>query len=133
MKENIRYVVEKLKAFVGPPDFPGMLGSPELPVKLIVLPEAFATGWPDQFYDMDHVEACKKVYNTTVPGPETDLLGEAAKYTGAYIMACTQALEPELMEDRFFNIAFIKEEKMKFITLLKLKIKDNLLLLKERS
>lgn len=32
-----------------------------------------------------------------------------------------------------FNIAFIKEEKMKFITLLKLKIKDNLLLLKERS
>lgn len=107
IKANVEYVVEQLKAIVGSLDFPSM-GAPELPVKLIALPESFSQGWPADFPpDLDNVEACKKFYDTTVPGPETDILGEAAKYTGAYIMACMQARDPELMEDQSFNISFI--------------------------
>ena len=106
MKKNIESVVEKLKGIVGSPDKPGLLGGPGLPVKLIALPEAFCTGWPDTWFDFDQ-EGMKKVYDTTVPGPETDMLGEAAKFTGAYIMACMQGRDPELMEDRFFNMSFI--------------------------
>lgn len=107
MKRNIEHVVKRLKAMVGSPDFPGWMAGGEVPVKLIVLPEAFCTGWPDDFLQMEHVEACEKVYNTTIPGPETDMLGEAAQYTGAYIMGIMQARDPELMEDRFFNTGFI--------------------------
>ncbi len=107
MKRNIESVVRQLKQLVGSRDFPAGHAGPELPTKLIALPEAFCTGWPDCFFDMDHLDACNQVYDTTIPGPETDMLGEAAQYTGAYIMGVMQARDPELMEDRFFNTGFI--------------------------
>jgi len=106
MKQNIQYVVESLKGLVGSPDKPSMMTGGGLPVKLIALPESFCTGWPDCFFDLGQ-EGLRNVYNTTIPGPETDMLGEAAKHTGAYIMACMQAKDPELMDDRFFNTSFI--------------------------
>lgn len=106
MKENIQYVVEQLKSIVGTSDKPEECGG-ELPVKLIALPEAFCTAWPDVYDDMDPMKVYNEVYATTIPGPETDMLGEAAKATGAYIMACMQARDPELMEERVFNISFI--------------------------
>jgi len=107
IKRNIQYVVNKLKGIGGTPDFPGMLGGPELPLKLVVLPESFATGFVSDFLNLDHLEAYNDYYNTTIPGPETDMLAEAAVYTGAYIMGIMQAKDPELMEDRWFNTGFI--------------------------
>ena len=76
------------------------------PVRLIALPEAFCTAWPDCFGDLPH-DQVRELYDTTIPGPETELLAEAAKATGAYVMACMQASDPELMADRFFNFSFI--------------------------
>jgi predicted amidohydrolase len=63
---------------------------------------------------MDYGEL-KEVFDTTVPGPETDMLGEAAKAAGAYIMASMEARDPGLMEDRFFNIGFIVSPEGKVI------------------
>ncbi len=54
MKRNVKYVVQNLKRMIGTADFPGMLGRPELPVRLIVLPEAFCTGWADEFCYLDN-------------------------------------------------------------------------------
>jgi beta-ureidopropionase len=115
MMKNVEHTVNSLKHLVGSPDHPAMTCSAELPVKLIVLPEAFCTGWRDEYLDCEHVYACKNLYNTTVPGPETDLLGEAAKYTGAYIMGVIHAIDPEIMEDRFFNVGFILNPEGKVI------------------
>lgn len=108
MKRNIEHVVEWLKSMVGTPGFAGRSGyAAEIPIKLIALPESFCQGWPDMFFNIEHVEACNRVFNTTIPGPETDMLGELAEYTGAYIMGTMQARDPELMEDRYFNTGFI--------------------------
>ena len=101
MQDNIKRAVDEVIGIVGRPDFRGM-ATDGLPVKLIALPEAFSTAWPDCFGDLPH-EKIRELYDTTIPGPETELLGEATKATGAYLMACMQAVDPELMEDRFFN------------------------------
>jgi predicted amidohydrolase len=105
MRDNIRRAVDEVVGIVGQPDFRGM-ATDGFPVRLIALPEAFCTAWPDCFGDLPHAQV-RNLYDTTIPGPETELLGEAAKATGAYVMACMQAADPELMEDRFFNTSFI--------------------------
>jgi predicted amidohydrolase len=114
MMKNVEYIVKQLKMLLGSQDFRSWDNS-EIPVKLIALTESFGQGWPAGIADMDHVEACKRLYNTTVPGPETDALGEAARHTGCYIMGCMEATDPEFMEDRYFNIGFIMNPEGKVI------------------
>lgn len=110
-KRNVEYVVKRIKGLVGSRDFPMMKGGAEIPVRLIAIPEAFCSGFADEYLGLDSLY----IYNTTVPGPETDMLSEAAIHTGAYIMAIMQAKEPELMDDRTFNIGFIINPEGKII------------------
>jgi beta-ureidopropionase len=105
MMPNVMHVVRVIKGMVGTPSRRGFMGY-ELPIKLVVLPEAFCTGWPDSFLDMGR-EQLEEVFNTTVPGPETEKLAEAARHSGVYIMGSLQAKDPAFMKDKFFNIAFI--------------------------
>lgn len=82
------------------------IASWELPVRLIALPEAAFEGWVAQ-YTMDYKEFCKEMVAEPIPNEETDLIGEIANRHNVYIMACRKALDPEIIEGRYFNIAFL--------------------------
>lgn len=85
-----------------------MVGDLEAPVKLVALAEGALTGFTDEVFDWDHVEAAKKLY-IEVPGEETELLGELCKTFGIYLIAQSKARDLELWPegDRFFNMVFI--------------------------
>lgn len=77
----------------------------DLPVKLVAISEGGIGGWclgggPD------HIRIAREVA-PEIPGRETDALGALAKEFGVYIVAQMVAKDPELMEDRVFNIAFV--------------------------
>jgi beta-ureidopropionase len=76
------------------------------PIKVLALAEGAITGFTDEAFDMDHVVAAKELY-LDIPGEETEFLGELAKQYGTYIIGQSKARWPEVMEDRFFNTAFI--------------------------
>lgn len=78
----------------------------EYPLKLVTLCEQAIQGFPDTRRDLSHVETARKLMCTTVPGEETDQLGEKASQLGIYIVANLRAIEPEF-PDRYWNIAFI--------------------------
>lgn len=82
------------------------IASWELPVRLVALPEAAFEGWAAQ-YTMDYADFCNEVVAGPIPNEETDLVGEIAQKYNIYIMACRKALEPEIIEGRYFNIAFL--------------------------
>ncbi|MEE9612702.1 MAG: nitrilase-related carbon-nitrogen hydrolase [Desulfatiglandales bacterium] len=88
----------------------------EFPVKLVALPEQSIQGFPDSggggLYR--HIDTARGIYNTTVPGPETERLGKKAKEHNIYIMACMRAVEPDF-PDRYFNITFIVNPEGKLI------------------
>ncbi len=77
----------------------------ELPVRLVALPEGALEGWTAEF-TFEHLRFCQEMA-VEVPGEETDLLGEIAKKYGIYLMACIKAVEPDIIKDRYFNVAFL--------------------------
>lgn len=76
------------------------------PVKLIVLTEGAIQGFFGSHVKMDYLKECREIA-ITLPGPETDRLAELAQKRGVYIVAQAKVVEPEIMEDRFFNTYFI--------------------------
>ena len=79
----------------------------EYPIRLISIPEAGIQSFVDSQMDWEHEEVAKNLFNTTVPGPETDVLAKKAKECGAYICGQLRALEPDIIKDRYFNIGFV--------------------------
>lgn len=90
------------------------MGDVLFPTKLVVLAEGAIQGYYDEHSRMDHVEVCKKIA-ITIPGEETEQLAELAKKWKVYIVAQAKILEPELIKDRFFNVAFIIDPEGKII------------------
>lgn len=97
--EHIERLVEHLAV-----SFAGM----EFPVKLVVLPEQAIQGFPDSGGGglFRHDDVARTIYNTTVPGAETDRLGKKAKEHGIYIAGFMRAVEPDF-PDRYWNISFL--------------------------
>ena len=99
VKRNLDHLAQGLRASF-------WLANLEYPAKLICFTEGAIQGFTDSVEDWDHVRSCRELM-TTVPGPETDYLGEIARDLNAYIIGQIRAVEPEIIEDRYFNIAFI--------------------------
>jgi len=77
----------------------------DLPVRLVSISEGGIGGWCLGGGD-DHVRIAREVV-PTIPGPETEFLGEICRKHDLYLVAQMIAKDPELMEDRVFNIAFV--------------------------
>jgi predicted amidohydrolase len=77
-----------------------------MPVKIIALAEGAISGFTDEAFDVPHVTAAKELY-IDIPGEETEYLGKIAKHYKTYIIGQCKARWPEVMENRFFNTAFI--------------------------
>lgn len=77
-----------------------------MPVKVIALPEGALSGFTDEAFDLPHATAARELY-IDVPGPETEALGKIAKQYDTYIIAQCKARLPEVIKDRFFNLAFV--------------------------
>lgn len=98
IKHNLDHISHLVKAA-------SWLSSLDLPVKLIAIPEGALQGFNDEVLDLDHEDYARNCA-ITVPGPETDRLGEIAREMNAYVIGQAKALHPEF-PNRFFNIGFI--------------------------
>ncbi len=88
----------------------------DFPLKLIAIGEGALTGWTDAMHDYDHPRAIRELYGgITVPGEETDKLGELSSELGIYLIGQIQSVDPDLMEGRYFNTAFITDPRGKVI------------------
>ena len=77
----------------------------DLPVRLVAVSEGGIGGWALGGGD-DH----QRIYNDRVPeidGPETRALGDIARATNTFLIAQMVCKDPEFMENKIFNIAFI--------------------------
>jgi len=77
----------------------------DLPVRLVTVSEGGIGGWC-----LGGGEEHLRIYRDVVPeipGKETDFLGEICKKLNVYLIGSMVAKDPELMEDKVFNIAFI--------------------------
>ena len=77
----------------------------DLPVRLVAVSEGGIGGWALGGGD-DH----QRIYNDIVPeidGPETRALGDIARATNTFLIAQMVCKDPEFMENKIFNIAFI--------------------------
>jgi predicted amidohydrolase len=79
------------------------------------IPEAGIQSFVDSQMDWEHKEAAKALFNTTVPGPETEVLSRKAKEYGTYICGQLRALEPEISDELYFNIGFVIDPKGEII------------------
>lgn len=101
IKRNIEHIANLTGAAI-------WLSGLEGQVKLVALSEGALTGFTDEVFDWDHVQAAKELW-IDIPGEETELLGEICKTFGIYLIAQSKARDPELWPEgnRFFNMAFI--------------------------
>jgi predicted amidohydrolase len=77
----------------------------DLPVELVAMSEGAIGGWA-----LGGGEQHKVVYDSIVPeldGPETRALADIARATNTYLVAQMVCKDPEFMENKIFNIAFI--------------------------
>jgi len=77
----------------------------DLPVRMVAVSEGGIGGWALGGGD-EHL----RVYNEVVPeidGPEMRVLGDVARQTNTFIVGSMVAKDPEFMENKIFNIAFI--------------------------
>ncbi len=81
------------------------LSSPDLPVRLVAIPEEALQGFNNEVLDLDHVQFAREGA-IDIPGEETAELGRLARDYGVYIMAQAKARHPD-WKDRFFNVGFI--------------------------
>jgi predicted amidohydrolase len=77
----------------------------DLPVRLVAVSEGGIGGWCLGGGE-EHLRICRDVV-PEIPGEETAFLGELCKKLNIYLVAQMIAKDPDLMEDRVFNIAFI--------------------------
>lgn len=77
----------------------------DLPVRLVTVSEGGIGGWC-LGGGADHVRIAREV-TPDIPGRETQALGALAKELDIFIIAQMVAKDPELIEDRVFNIAFV--------------------------
>ena len=77
----------------------------DLPVRLVAISEGGIGGWCLGGGE-EHIRICREVA-PEIPGKETAFLGDICKEMNCYLIAQMVAKDPELMEDRIFNIAFI--------------------------
>lgn len=75
------------------------------PVKLVVIPEMAIQGMHMAF-TAGNREAEKK-FARTIPGPETDELGKAARELDTYIAGELYLVADDDFPDRYFNVAFM--------------------------
>lgn len=87
----------------------------EYPVRLMAIPEAGIQSFVDSQMDWEHKEVAKGLFNTTVPGPETEVLSKKAKEYETYICGQLRALEPEISDELYFNIGFVIDPKGEII------------------
>lgn len=99
IQKNLDHIHDNLKAAT-------WLSSLELPVKLAVVPEGALQGFTDEVFDMDHEEYAEEIA-VTIPGEETDTLGEYAKEFDTYIVASAKEKAEPKFPNKFFNTAFI--------------------------
>jgi len=102
--------IERLAATIG---FAVWNCSLDLPVRLVAVSEGGIGGWALGGGE-DHL----RVYREVVPelvGPETRALGDIARSTNTYLVAQMVCKDPEFMEDKVFNIAFIIDPQGKII------------------
>lgn len=85
----------------------------DLPVKLVTISEGGIGGWCLAGGE-EHLRIYRDVV-PEIPGKETDFLGDICREHGIYLVASMVAKDPELMEDRVFNIAFIIDPNGKVI------------------
>jgi predicted amidohydrolase len=77
----------------------------ELPVRLIALGEGAIQGFVDEILNMEQLEYVRTMA-ASIPGRETEFLGEKAKQHDVYIIAQLKT-KHEKFPDRFFNTVFI--------------------------
>ena len=81
----------------------------EYPVRLVCIGEAAIQTFVDSRDDRDHATNAREgLMSTTVPGPETDFLGELARRNETYICGQLRARDPEMgYDDKYFNMLFV--------------------------
>jgi predicted amidohydrolase len=84
------------------------------PVRLVALPEGGMGGWAYWAGGKEHIDAYNRLA-PEIPGKETDFLGQLCKEGNFYLIGQMQAKDPEIMENRIFNIAFIIDPNGKII------------------
>ena len=94
-----------LKSLAGSIEYAVWNCSLDLPVRLVAVSEGGIGGWCLGGGD-EHLRICREVV-PEIPGEETAFLGEICKKLNIYLIAQMIAKDPELMNDRVFNIAFI--------------------------
>lgn len=77
----------------------------DLPVRLVAVSEGGIGGWCLGGGE-EHLRICRDVV-PEIPGKETAFLGDLCREFDTYLIAQMIAKDPELMEDRVFNIAFV--------------------------
>ncbi len=99
IKRNLRHIENMIHGAM-------FVVSINMPVKIIALAEGAISGFTDEAFDVPHTTAARELY-IEIPGEETELLGNIAKHYQTYIIGQCKARWPEIIEDRFFNTAFI--------------------------
>jgi len=85
----------------------------DLPVRMVAVSEGGIGGWA-----LGGGEEHLRVYNEVVPeidGPEMAALGDVARATNTYLVGSMVAKDPEFMENKIFNIAFVVSPEGKLI------------------
>jgi predicted amidohydrolase len=85
----------------------------DLPVRLVAVSEGGIGGWA-----LGGGDEHQRIYDTIVPeidGPEMRVIGDIARQTNTYFVASMVAKDPEFMENKIFNIAFVVSPEGKLI------------------
>ncbi len=85
----------------------------DLPVRLITLSEGGLGGWAGAG-GQNHLKAYRELA-PTIPGEETDFLGELCKEYGFYLAGQMQIKDDSIIKDRVFNAGFIIDPNGKVI------------------
>jgi predicted amidohydrolase len=97
--KNTKRIISFMKTAVG------VAATEGYPVKLVVIPEMAIQGMHMAF-TAGNREAEKK-FARTIPGPETDELGKAARELNTYIAGELYLVADDDFPDRYFNCAFM--------------------------
>jgi len=87
--------------------------SMEYPVKLVCLTEGGLQGW-DAEYNLGSDRFVKDMA-VTVPGEETEALSKITRKHNVYLIGTLKTIEPDIIENRYFNIAFLMNPKGEII------------------
>jgi predicted amidohydrolase len=95
--------IKRISDFMGPAV---MVAATEgAPVRLVVLPEMAIQGMPLNFKAGN--EEAHAAFATTIPGPETEMLGKKAKELDTYLAAELLWVRDDDFPGHLFNVAFI--------------------------